>query len=57
MRIRRTIVWVVSSLFGIVAAAGLIVYFHSDFNEFTVGLFPGDLPLVLLLLLTTLSRV
>jgi hypothetical protein len=49
MRIRRTIVWVVSSLFGIVAAAGLIVYFHSNISEFTVGLFLGDLPLVLLL--------
>jgi hypothetical protein len=49
MKIRRTIVWVASSLFGIVAAAGAIIIFHSDLSEFTVGLFPGDLPLVLLL--------
>ena len=49
MRIRRTIVWIVSSVFGIAAAAGAILFFRSDFSEFTVGLFPGDLPLVLLL--------
>lgn len=47
--IRRSIVWVVSIVFGVAASAGVIVFFHSDLSEFTVGLFPGDLPLVLLL--------
>jgi len=57
MNIRRTIVWVISSVFGIVAAAGVIIAFRSNFTEFSVGLFPGDLPLVLLLSFASLAFI
>jgi hypothetical protein len=57
LNIRRAIVWVVSGVFGITASAGLILYFHSNFAEFTVGLFPGDLPLVLLLSFASLAFI
>lgn len=57
MKIRRTIVWVVSAIFGIGASVGMIVFFRSDFAEFTVGLFPGDLPLVLLLSFASLAFI
>jgi hypothetical protein len=57
LNIRRTIVWVASSIFGIVASAGLIFYFHSNLSEFTVGLFPGDLPLVLVLSFASLAFI
>jgi len=57
MNIRRTIVWVISAIFGIIAAAGVIVVFRSNFTEFTVGLFPGDLPLVLLLSFASLAFI
>ncbi|OGO68082.1 MAG: hypothetical protein A2Z37_12430 [Chloroflexi bacterium RBG_19FT_COMBO_62_14] len=57
MKIRRTIVWVISAIFGIIAAAGVIVVFRSNFTEFTVGLFPGDLPLVLLLSFASLAFI
>ncbi len=57
LNIRRAIVWAVSGVFGIVASAGLILYFHSDLAEFTLGLFPGDLPLVLLLSFASLAFI
>jgi len=57
MKIRRSIVWVISAIFGIIAAAGVIVVFRSNFTEFTVGLFPGDLPLVLLLSFASLAFI
>jgi hypothetical protein len=57
MNIRRTIVWAISAIFGIIAAAGVIVVFRSNFTEFTVGLFPGDLPLVLLLSFASLAFI
>jgi len=57
MNIRRTIVWVISAIFGIIAAAGVIVVFRSNLTEFTVGLFPGDLPLVLLLSFASLAFI
>ncbi|HLC04106.1 MAG TPA: hypothetical protein VJK02_13795 [Anaerolineales bacterium] len=57
MNIRRTIVWVVSVIFGIATSAGVIAYFHSDFTEFSVGLFPGDLTLVFLLSFASLAFI
>ena len=57
MKIRRTIVWVVSAVFGLVAAAGTVIVLQSNFTEFTVGLFPGDLPLVLLLSFASLAFI
>lgn len=57
LNIRRAIVWVVSGIFGVVASAGALLYFRSDFTEFTLGLFPGDLPVVLLLSFASLAFI
>jgi hypothetical protein len=57
LKIRRAIVWVISVVFGFIASAGAIVYFHSNLAEFTVGLFPGDLPLVLILAFASLAFI
>ncbi len=49
MKIRRSILWVVSIGFGLVSTAGTIIIFGSDLNRFwTNFLFIGDLPLLLL---------
>jgi hypothetical protein len=57
LNIRRVIVWVVSGLFGVVVSAALILYFRSSLAEFTVGLFTGDLPLVLVLSFASLAFI
>ncbi len=49
MKIRRSILWVVSIGFGLVSTAGTIIIFGSDLNRFwTNFLFIGDLHLLLL---------
>ncbi|MCZ6530927.1 MAG: hypothetical protein O6949_11460 [Chloroflexi bacterium] len=49
MKIRRSVLWVVSIGFGLVSTAGTIIIFGSDLNRFwTNFLFIGDLPLLLL---------
>jgi hypothetical protein len=57
LKIRRALVWVVSVVFGLAASAGLILAFQSDLAKFTVGLFPGDLPIVLVLAFASLAFI
>lgn len=37
MGIRRTIVWIISVLFGLIATAGVLFLFQTTIDKFTVG--------------------
>jgi hypothetical protein len=49
MKVRRVIVWAASIVLGAAGACATVLAFGGNFRDFTSGLFPGDLPLVLLL--------